>query len=81
MQQGATCSSAYVISQRLWGVREGTEAGSEVAAGRVDLDIESEVNVVDMVVIMSAGALSMVGVGESGVVSNLGLGQGLEKNS
>ena len=60
---------------------EGTEAGGEVAAGRVDLGIKSEVNVVDMVVIVSAGALSMAGVGESGVVSSLGLGQGLEKNS
>ena len=36
---------------------------------------------VDMAVIVSAGALSMAGVGESGVVSDLGLGQGLEDNS
>ena len=36
---------------------------------------------VDMVVIVLAGALSMARVGESGVISNLGLGQGLEENS
>ena len=50
MQQGAAGSGAYVLSQRLWGVREGTEVGGEVAAGWVDLGIESKVNAVDMVI-------------------------------
>ena len=58
---------------------EGTKVCGDVAADIGDLGIESGVNVVGMVVIMSACALSMAGVSESGVVSDPGAGPAIRE--